>query len=113
MAETKRLVVGAFDEGSSRSAVEQQTENAHMSGSIWEAIRKADQVTLEHLLDISPDNVNARGPVGDCPIHLLFLYGTEAHLKMARYVITHFPETLVQTYNHAVSDVILIHLSIE
>ena len=39
--------------------------------------------------------------------------GTEAHLKLARYVITHFPETLIQIYNHAVSDVVLIHLSVE
>jgi hypothetical protein len=113
MAETKRLAVGAFDEDSSRSAVERQTENAHRNGTIWEVVRKADEVALEHLLDISPDSVNARGPVGDCPIHLLFLYGTEAHLKLARYVITHFPETLVQTYNHAVSNVVLIHLSVE
>ncbi len=113
MAETKRLAAKALDESSSGSAVEQQTENTHRSGTIWEAVRKADQVTLEHLLDINPDNVNARGPVGDCPIHLLFLYGTEAHLKMARFVITHFPETIIQTYNHAVSYFVLIHLSVE
>jgi len=113
MAETKQFAVGAFDEDSSRSAVERQTENVHRHGTIWEAVRKADQVALEHLLDINPDKINTRGPVGDCPIHLLFLYGTEAHLKLARYVITHFPETLIQIYNQAVSDVVFIHLSFE
>ena len=108
MEKCKRFVVRAFDEDSSRSAIERQIENVHRSGTIWEAVRKADQMTLGHLLDTNPDSISARGPVGDCPIHLLFLYATEAHLKLARYVITRFPETLIQIYNHKVSDVVFL-----
>lgn len=106
MAKCKRFVVKALDEDSSRSAIERQIENVHRSGTIWEAVRKADQTTFEHLLATNPDSINARGPVGDCPIHLLFLYATEAHIKLARCVIRRFPETLIQSYNHKVSDVV-------
>jgi hypothetical protein len=113
MAETKRLAAGAVDKESSLSAVEQQTEASHKGGTIWEAVRKADQAALERLLDDDPNNVNARGAVGDCPIHMLFLYGTEVHLNMARYLIRRFPEIVVQIYNEAVSSFLFIYLSIE
>ncbi|CAF4856033.1 unnamed protein product [Rotaria sp. Silwood1] len=102
MAKTKQLAAEALDEGSNRSAVERQTEASHKSGTIWEAVRKADRAALERLLDADPNSIFARGPVGDCPIHMLFLYGTEAHLNIARYLITRFPETVVQIYNQPV-----------
>ncbi|CAF3802067.1 unnamed protein product [Rotaria sp. Silwood1] len=102
MAKTKQLAAEALDEGSNRSAVERQTEASHKSGTIWEAVRKADRAELERLLDVDPNSIFARGPVGDCPIHMLFLYGTEAHLNIARHLITRFPETVVQIYNQPV-----------
>ena len=103
MAQIKQLTEEVPDEGSNQSAVERQTEASHKGGTIWEAVRKADQAALERLLDADPNNVHARGPVGDCPIHMLFLYGTKAHLSMARYLMTRVPETIVQIYNQAVS----------
>ncbi|CAF2968451.1 unnamed protein product [Rotaria sp. Silwood2] len=99
MAQAKELEAEALDERSNQSAVERQTEASHKSGTIWEAVRKADQAALERLLDADSNSINARGPVGECPIHMLFLYGTEAHLNMAQYLITRFPETIVQSYN--------------
>ncbi|CAF1179198.1 unnamed protein product [Adineta steineri] len=99
MAQTKQVSKEIIDERSNLSAVERQTEASHKGGTIWDAVRRADQAVLEHLLDNDPNNVNARGPVGDCPIHMLFLYGTEAHLKMARYLIKRFPEIVIQIYN--------------
>jgi hypothetical protein len=113
MAQIKQLAARALDEGSNLSAVERQTEASHKGGTIWEAVRKADQAALEHLLDVDPNNINARGPVGECPIHMLFLYGTEAHLNMARYLITRFPETVLQIYNQTVSNFLLMYLSVE
>ncbi|CAF3432259.1 unnamed protein product [Rotaria sp. Silwood1] len=91
----------SFDEPSTASAVERQTENSRKGGTIWEAVRKADQPSMERLVQQDPNNVNARGPVGECPIHMLFLYGTETHLNMARYLITHFPHTITQIYNQS------------
>ncbi|CAF1156051.1 unnamed protein product [Adineta steineri] len=99
MAQTKQVSKEITDERSNLSAVERQTEASHKGGTIWDAVRRADQAVLEHLLDNDLNNVNARGPVGDCPIHMLFLYGTEAHLKMARYLIKRFPEIVIQIYN--------------
>jgi hypothetical protein len=83
--------------------VEEQTENSRKGGTIWEAVRKADQTALEHLLRKDPNEINARGPVGECPIHMLFLYGTETHLNMARYLIKNFPSTITQIYNKDVN----------
>ena len=92
------------------SAIERQTQASHKRGTIWEAVRKAEQTTFEQLLDANPNNVNARGPVGECPIHMLFLYGTEAHLSLARYLIKRFPEVVVQIYNQPVSITFYISL---
>lgn len=92
------------DDPSQSSAVERQTENSRKGGTIWEAVRKADHAALERLLKEDRNNANARGPVGECPIHMLFLYGTEAHLSMARYLITHFPHTITQVYNQSVRE---------
>jgi hypothetical protein len=91
------------NDSSTTSAVERQTENSRKGGTIWEAVRKADRAAMERLVKEDPKNVDARGPVGECPVHMLFLYGTEAHLNMARYLITHFPRTITQIYNQAVN----------
>lgn len=87
---------------STLSAVEQQTENSRKGGTIWEAVRKADQPTMERLLREDGSNANARGPVGECPVHMLFLYGSETHLTMGRYLVSHFPHTITQIYNQPV-----------
>ncbi len=85
------------------SAVERQTENSRKGGTIWEAVRKADEDAFKRLVNQDQNNVDARGPVGECPIHMLFLYGTETHLNMARYLIAHFPYTITQIYNQPVN----------
>ncbi|CAF0801749.1 unnamed protein product [Adineta ricciae] len=89
----------AKDDSSKLSAVEQQTENSRKGGTIWEAVRKADEEAMIRLVTKDPKNVDARGPVGDCPIHMCFLYGSDTHLSMARYLITKFPHTITQIYN--------------
>ncbi|CAF3087395.1 unnamed protein product [Rotaria sp. Silwood2] len=89
------------DDESVSSAVERQTENSRKGGTIWEAVRKADELAFKRLLDDNPNHADARGPVGECPIHMLFLYGTEAHLSMAQYLIGKFPHTITQIYNQA------------
>jgi len=85
------------------SAVERQTENSRKGGTIWEAVRKADEDAFKRLVNQNQENVDARGPVGECPVHMLFLYGTETHLNMARYLIEHFPYTITQIYNQPVN----------
>lgn len=94
---------------STLSAVERQTENSRKGGTIWEAVRKADRPAMERLVNENRDSVNARGPVGECPIHMLFLYGSETHLQMAQYIISHFPHTITQIYNQEVNSMINLH----
>jgi hypothetical protein len=99
----KDLASGNDDEQLKLSAVERQTENSRKGGTIWEAVRKADEIAFKRLVNEDRNNVDARGPVGECPIHMLFLYGTETHLHMARYLITNFPHTITQIYNQPVN----------
>ena len=98
----KDLVLNEISEQLKLSAVERQTENSRKGGTIWEAIRKADEAGFKRLVNEDAENVDARGPVGECPIHMLFLYGSESHLQMARYLITQFPHTITQIYNQPV-----------
>jgi hypothetical protein len=100
------------DDPLTASAVERQTENSRKGGTIWEAVRKADQAAMERLVKEDPKNVDARGPVGECPIHMLFLYGSETHLNMARYLITKFPRTITQIYNQSVNEINIFSLRI-
>jgi hypothetical protein len=85
------------------SAVERQTENSRKGGTIWEAVLKANEEAMKQLLKADPTNADQRGPVGECPIHMLFLYGSDTHLKMGQYMIKNFPHTITQIYNQAVN----------
>ncbi|CAF0946381.1 unnamed protein product, partial [Didymodactylos carnosus] len=90
------------DDGDSNSmAVEKQTEAARQTGTIWDIIRKADQASLEYMLSTDPSKVNERGFVGECPLHMMFIYGTDSHIEMAKYVIGKFPDATTQIYNQA------------
>ena len=89
----------------SEIAIERQTENSRKGGTIWQALLKADQSAMERLVKENPNIVDSRGAVGECPIHMLFLYGSETHLQMARYLITNYPPTITQIYNGAVNEI--------
>ena len=101
---------GDGDASTRLSAVERQTENSRKGGTIWEAVRKADETAFKRLIKDDPKCVDARGPVGECPIHMLYIYGTDAHMNMARYLIAQFPHTLTQIYNLPVSSIELTFL---
>ena len=99
----------SVDDPLTTSAVERQTENSRKGGTIWQTLLTADYDAMVRLVNDDPKNVDARGPVGECPIHMLFLYGAETHLNMARYLIKRFPHTLTQFYNQAVRIPILLY----
>ncbi|CAF4142511.1 unnamed protein product [Rotaria sp. Silwood2] len=87
------------DVDSTQSEVEQQTELMYKDNTIWTAVFNADKTAIDHLIDIDPDIINARGAVGECPIHMLFLYATGKHLEIARDLIMRFPIIVTQIYN--------------
>jgi len=83
--------------------VEQQTELMYKDDTIWTAVFNADKSAIEILIENDPDVIEMRGAVGECPIHMLFLYGTNEHLMIARDLITRYPKIVTQIYNKSVS----------
>jgi len=90
------------DDDSDQSEVEHQTELMYKDDTIWTAVYKADKNAIDALIDTDPNIINKRGAVGECPIHMLFLCGTNEHLTIARDLITRFPHIATQIYNKPV-----------
>ncbi|CAF5188405.1 unnamed protein product, partial [Rotaria sp. Silwood1] len=63
--------------------VEQQTELMYKDNTIWTAVFNADEDAINRLIDADLNVIMSRGAVGDCPIHMLFLCGTDKHMKIA------------------------------
>ena len=73
-----------------RFKVEEQTERMYEGNTIWTAVFNADKNAIDALIDADPNIINIRGAVGECPIHMLFLYATTEHLMIAQDLITRF-----------------------
>lgn len=86
------------------SDVEQQTELMYKDDTIWKAVFDADKFAVDRLIEDDPTVIDARGAVGECPIHMLFLIGSDEHLSIARDLITQFPRIVTQIYNKPVSN---------
>ena len=50
------------------------------------------------VLIADPDALHARGPVGDTPLHLCFLYHGPAHKRLAEFILDTIPAAVLQTY---------------
>jgi hypothetical protein len=83
--------------------VEEQTELMYKDDTIWTAVFKADKDAVERIIQSDSNAINKRGVVGDCPIHMLFLYGTDAHLEIAKDLIIRYPKIVTQLYNKPVN----------
>ncbi|UJR09267.1 hypothetical protein I4U23_013512 [Adineta vaga] len=91
---------GDKSDGSSKQfEVEEQTELMYKDDTIWTAVFSADKSAIEMLIKEDSDVINSRGAVGECPIHMLFLCGSDAHLEIARDLILRFPSTVTQIYH--------------
>ena len=98
------------DTGSKNFEVEDQTELMYKEDTIWTAVFSADKNAIEALIQTDPDVIYARGAVGECPIHMLFLCGSDAHLEIARDLILRFPEITTQTYHKPVRSIWILHV---
>ncbi len=63
--------------------VEEQTVASSEGESIWSFIHNEDIAGLKALVTRKPDSMEERGPVGEIPLHLCFLYGSPKQLEMA------------------------------
>ena len=82
--------------------VEQQTELMHQENTIWTAVFRADHEAINRLIDEDSNLIYTRGAVGECPIHVLFLCGSETHLAIARDLLQRNPSMVTQIYNKPV-----------
>ncbi|CAF3781223.1 unnamed protein product [Adineta steineri] len=90
------------DNVSQQLDVEEQTELMYKDDTIWTAVFNADKNAIEGLINNDPNVINTRGAVGECPIHMLFLYGSDAHLEIAQDLILRYPTIVTQIYNKPV-----------
>ena len=81
-----------------------QTESMHKAGTIWSDVLKADREAIGLQIATNQDILKTRGGVGECPIHMLFLYGSDAHLEIARELLTEYPDLAEQFYNEKVTN---------
>ncbi|CAF1032280.1 unnamed protein product [Rotaria sp. Silwood1] len=93
------LTAMIFNVNMKNEEVEQQTELMYKDNTIWTAVFNADKDAINRLIDADLNVIMSRGAVGDCPIHMLFLCGTDKHLKIARNLIRRFPTIMTQIYN--------------
>ena len=90
-------------ENVSDRAVLDQTETMHKVGTIWSAILRADRHAIRDHIRDKRRILEERGPVGECPIHMLFLQGKPEHLDIAKDLLTEYPQIVTQVYNGQVS----------
>lgn len=90
---------------SSARDVELQTLHATSAGGIWLALKTGDDVGVRR--EVVSRGMNAlreRGPVGETPLLLMFLYGgsgtmvSSAQLRSAAYVGKAYPQTINDVY---------------
>eukprot|EP00455_Lapot_gusevi_P012680 TRINITY_DN1605_c0_g1_i4.p1 TRINITY_DN1605_c0_g1~~TRINITY_DN1605_c0_g1_i4.p1 ORF type:complete len:685 (+),score=183.66 TRINITY_DN1605_c0_g1_i4:122-2176(+) len=75
-----------------------QVEESRKSGNIWNAVLNGDLDEVKRLVKKDPKVPYARGPLGEVPLHLCFLYGSEKHIQIARFFIDKYPDTIALMY---------------
>eukprot|EP00808_Paulinella_micropora_P001841 g12152.t1 len=79
--------------------IEQQTVRALSSTkTIWSAVRQADFLEVRRMVEECPLLLRERGPVGDTPTLVCFLYGSEPHLRIVEWILNKFPSCARDTY---------------
>jgi len=78
--------------------VSQQTERFNTPGTIWYAVKTGNWEDAMKFIKEDPSLLYDRGPVGETPIHLCFLFNQPAQLKIARDLIGQYPECITSIY---------------
>jgi len=77
---------------------EEQIELSRVPGTIWNAVLRADLTEVQRICREDPSVIFQRGGVGDLPIHCCFLYNSEKHLEIARWIMDTYPESTTAQY---------------
>lgn len=94
------LAADASPVADSDVAVERQAESAaaNPATSIWSAIKAGDVGAVSRLLDASPEMADARGAVGETPLHFAYLLNSPAHRLIARELLRRKPSLVADVY---------------
>lgn len=79
--------------------VEQQTEQSRAKDTIWSYIHSGNVEGVKTLISQKASVMRERGPVGEIPLHLCFLYSSEKQIQMAWDMIEVDPTLLLEEYN--------------
>jgi len=75
-----------------------QIEALHQAGNIFNAVLRHDRKAIDALLRADPHVLSTRGPVGELPLHMCFLYGSPAHHVLGFYLMAIAPHLVTETY---------------
>lgn len=78
--------------------VEQQTEQSRAKDTIWSYIHSGNVDGVKTLISQKASVMRERGPVGEIPLHLCFLYSSEKQIQMAWDMIAEDPTLLLEEY---------------
>lgn len=80
---------------------------------MWKALKEGDFEQFKREINADRRKATARGPVGELPVHVAFLYNSAKHMEIAKWLMAEFPETVSEVY---VGDLYdgenLLHMSI-
>jgi len=83
---------------SASSSNTSQIEALHQAGNIFNAVLRHDRKAVDALLRADPHVLSTRGPVGELPLHMAFLYASPAHHVLAFYLMSRCPHLITETY---------------
>jgi hypothetical protein len=79
-AQLDKVVAGSADD--TQKTIEKQAELANADDTVWAACRAANWEKLEELLDARPQDIFARGGVGETLLHSCYLLHSEKHTQV-------------------------------
>jgi ankyrin repeat protein len=80
--------------------VSDQTALFNEKGTIWEAVKSGNIDAARAMCKQKPKLLDERGPVGENPLHLCFLFNMPTQLQLAKDLLTEHPEYLDAIYEN-------------
>ena len=85
------------DVDDAKGALQKQAEIAHQEG-IWSALLEGNVSKVKTIMLNQPETATMRGAMKELPLHLCFLYNSEKHFEIAKFLMQTFPETVTAIY---------------
>ena len=87
-------------ESLSNDDLQKQAEAAHQDG-IWSYLLEGNYEKVVSIIENNNSMAYTRGAMKELPLHLCFLYNSEKHFKIAKYLLEKFNDTILTIYESA------------